>query len=92
VDTSIHCDFKGDSKVTDENDLQLEKHAIQSSSIDAGIMIAVKPLLSTADASIRRKVEFDLYLTDESDSAKSNQNSLRISMRDSMKTAFAHPK
>jgi hypothetical protein len=61
ADTSIHCDFEGDSKATDESGLKLEKHAIQSTSIDAGIMIAVKLLLSTADASIRRKVKFDSY-------------------------------
>jgi hypothetical protein len=37
--------FDRDSNVTDVSDVQFEKHHLQSTSTDAGIMMAVKPLL-----------------------------------------------
>jgi hypothetical protein len=47
--------------------VQLEKHSLQSTSTEEGIIIAVNPLSVNAYSSIRCNVEFDLNITDWSD-------------------------
>jgi hypothetical protein len=57
-----------DSNVTDGSEQQLEKHDLQSTSIEEGIIIGVKPLLENVDSSIRCNFESNSNVTDVSDS------------------------
>jgi hypothetical protein len=65
---SIRDNLEPDSNLTDESDLNSEKHSSPSISIDLGISISTKPVPLNAHPSIRDNLEFDSNATKESDS------------------------
>jgi hypothetical protein len=67
ADSSIRCNFEFISNVSDVSDSHLEKHSLQRTSTEEGIIIAVKPLHANADASIRCNFEFISNVTDVSE-------------------------
>jgi hypothetical protein len=72
--------------------MHLEKQDLHSTSTDAGTSMVVKPLPINADSSIRCNCEFDSNVTDVSDWQLEKQNSHKISILDSITTAFDLPK
>jgi hypothetical protein len=90
--SSIRCNFEFDSNVTEVSDVQLAKQYLHTTSTDAGTSILLKPLLANALASIRCNLEFDSNVTDVSDVQCKKQDSLTISILDSITTAVDCPK
>jgi hypothetical protein len=64
---SIRDNLDPDSNVTQESELQSEKHPSPKTSTDAGRMISNKPVPLNANASIRDNLDPDSNPTDESD-------------------------
>jgi hypothetical protein len=65
---------------------------LHTTSTDEGIQIVVKPLRANADSSIRCNFEFDSNVTDVSDLQEAKQDSLTISILNSIATAADLPK
>jgi hypothetical protein len=63
----IRDNFDSDSNVSEESDLQYEKHSQPKTLIDEGRMISTKPVLLNASFSICDNIDPDSNVTKESD-------------------------
>jgi hypothetical protein len=66
--------LEADSNSSHASDIQSEKQNLQSTSTDAGIIIAVKPLFANADSSIRLNFEADSIVIDAMDVQSEKEN------------------
>jgi hypothetical protein len=64
---SIRDNLDPDSNITEESDLQSEKHHPPKISTDEGIMISIKTVPENAALSIRDNLDPDSNVTEESD-------------------------
>jgi hypothetical protein len=77
---SVPGNLNPDSNVTEESDLQFEKHLSPNTSIDAGRTISIKPVPMNASFSIRDNLDPDSNLTKESDLQLEKHPSHKISI------------
>jgi hypothetical protein len=64
---SIRDNFDPDSYISEESDLQEQKHHFPKTSTDEGTIILIKPVLRNSHFSIRDNIDPDSNVIDESD-------------------------